>query len=406
MPVSLETKKCFERKLAATIQTNPAAFPAVNKISDNILSLLSNKKNRAFILENNLFTDEVISELYSDTYYGTIGESLDHCLTQEQMLEEFINRLTERPVTDLPTVMHLHQLFSQKFYDRLPERLIKHNDIIRYTDRSQLTLSQRIAITLDNRPQDIDNLKKSVADKIFRNDYFMTRARIKTGERGQITQAVGIDEFDGCDVMHTTKTHENIFGVFSPLAGSRWFEEIKRLNQPFLGGPSGHTGSSMMLSVMIGNLNQEESKEYTTAVIGLLAGGGYHHAHEILVVAKKIGIPYEPDNHYSYLPVRFLALESTQQLIKEYPELFRQPEPTSVNNRNSLYSFFHNAVCSVADNVAESLLNGAALLNEKYGNQQRDKAINSHSLFAHTPPIAVSNQLTQIAPPVIPRLPG
>lgn len=103
-------------------QRHPTAFPAINKMSDKILALLHNKENKAFILQNNLFTQEVMEELFSDTYYRTLGKALDHCPTQESMFEAIVTQLSIRPVTDLPVIMHLHQLFYQKFYDHLPAK--------------------------------------------------------------------------------------------------------------------------------------------------------------------------------------------------------------------------------------------------------------------------------------------
>ncbi|MCW8450966.1 hypothetical protein [Legionella quinlivanii] len=403
MTLSREEKVCFESKLAAAIQANPQYFPAVNKISDNILQLLDIPANRAYILENQLFTDDVMSELFSDTYYGTLDQSLDFCPSQEDMLIAFSDKLSERPVSDLPAVMHLHQLFSQKFYDQLPEKVVKHNDVIRNVDRSKLSMSQRVAIILDSYPQEVTRLKNKVANRIFNNDYFKIPARQKTGNTGQMTDNIGVANPEKCRVQQKTKPHQNILGVFLPT-NSKWLEEINTLEQPFLAGPSGHTGSSLLMSVMIGNLSADELKEYVTAVMGLLVGGGYHHIHEVGVIAKRIGIPYQANKHYSYLPERFLTDAAMQELSAEYPELLIDKNSQPVTSA-PWYEPLKSRLLALADNVADKLVYGAAAINELEGSKLIDPGTNRYFMFNHTQTVALAtNSTAQISGHSVPAL--
>lgn len=283
------TRECFESRLAAEVLANPNLFPAVNKLSQLIIALLEHPTNVAFLKIKPVMRDEVVRQLYSNTHFGTLGGETTYCPTQVQFINDVINAL-KMPIGDLPKTLHLHQIFMQSLYESLPFK------------------------------SDVNWLEKknALVKVLFESELFNTTSRIKTGNEGVLTNQVGygID----CDLDASTHIHRSIQGVFEMNPDSYWGRLIRNYKLPFLAGPSGHMGSGLMLAVLVGNFNPEELKQYVTAHVGILTGGGYHTVHEILSVANKLGIPYQPGSYHHFLPANFLTSLCIKRLESEFPE--------------------------------------------------------------------------------------
>ncbi|MCW8450335.1 hypothetical protein [Legionella quinlivanii] len=363
MPKAKSDKQifCLETKLTALILKNPQTLPAVEKMSRTLADLLTRPVNREFIMTNDILTNQGINDLFSDTYFGTLGPALDYCPLQSDIMALIIDDLTTFPITNLPRIMHLHQFFSEKIFDFLPDRHVKH--IVEKIENKHLSVSQRVAKKLSARPQDIDVCKKAIYKQIFQENFLIPRTRIKVNNQGKISRTTGIADPISCPTDFEVQEHANILGVFIPPPDSAWAEEISRLNQPFLAGPSGSTADSLLQALLIGNFNKEELKQYITAIFGFIGGGGFHTAHEIMSVAKIAGIEYQPGFYNHFLAEDFLNLEAVQDLIKEYPQFFSRTLSRSDSSVCSKYGFFSLAkekVCQLGEKLLEKSLDVAA----------------------------------------------
>lgn len=364
MPKSRSDKEifCLETRLTALILKYPQTLPAVEKMSKTIADLLTRPQNRRFLMDNDILTDQGVNDLYSDTHFGTFGPALDYCPLQSEIMALIIEDLTTSPITNLPRIMHLHQFFSEKIFDFLPDRHVKH--IVEKTETRNLSVSQRVAKKLSARPQDIDACKKAIHKQIFQENFLIPRMRIKVKDQGQKVRTTGIADPKECPTNFEIQEHTNVLGIFIPPPDSAWAEEISRLNQPFLAGPSGSTADSLLQALLIGNFNKEELKQYITAIFGFIGGGGFHTAHEIMSVAKIAGIEYQPGFYNHFLAEDFLNLEAVQDLIKEYPQFFSRTlsrnDSSIVCSRHSFFSLAKEKVCQLGEKLLEKSLDVAA----------------------------------------------
>ena len=316
MGSGINNRKCFESNFAAEILKNPNLFPAVDRLSTIILELLTRDHNKQYILNNTLLDMNVTNQLYSHFHFGKLGDELDFCPTQNMIYNAFINALTEQR-SNMQLMLHIHQIFMQKLYDKIPDKKVEHQ-LSSVSSWSKLTISQRVAIKLrDNNEKDV---KKAVVSQLFQNELFSEITRIKINETGIYTNKLGIATIDECPNLQESEFHQNGLGVFAPKEDSEWLREISLLNLPFVGGPSGHTGSAMLGAIMLGNMDAEELKQYTTATIGILTGGGYHSIHEIMSVAAKVGLSYRKGQYYHFLPDTVLTSTVYKELAEEYPD--------------------------------------------------------------------------------------
>ncbi|MEM6637919.1 MAG: hypothetical protein AAF667_18745 [Pseudomonadota bacterium] len=83
----------------------------------------------------------------------------------------------------------------------------------------------------------------------------------------------------------------------------QYYTEAAEKNLIFGGGISGTTGTLLAAAHAFGKIsNGEPLKEYTLAIIAYLVGGGMHSYHECMVIANKVGVPYDPGLYEGSLP--------------------------------------------------------------------------------------------------------
>src|SRR5262245_52270863 len=114
-----QSRLCFESELSDLIIKNSEYFiNAINKISERIISLLIHPENAAFLMKNQILSDAIISQLYSDTHFGTLDHAIPYCPTQVEFLNAMIKVLSFEQI-HLPRILHLHQIFMQNIFDKL-----------------------------------------------------------------------------------------------------------------------------------------------------------------------------------------------------------------------------------------------------------------------------------------------
>lgn len=89
-----------------------------------------------------------------------------------------------------------------------------------------------------------------------------------------------------------------------------YYDELDINNLAFGAGISGTTGTLLQAALVFGDIdissNSEELKQYTLAIIGYLIGGGMHSYHEIMAIAKRVGMSYDRPGSFDWLPYSFV----------------------------------------------------------------------------------------------------
>lgn len=287
---------CFQSELAAQILENPAFFTdSIYKVSQAILTLLSHSENRAFLSGNTILSDDIILQLYSNSHFGIIGPEISYCPSQEQFLAEFA-KILEGTQKNLPQILHIHQIFMQNIFDKLPFK---------------------------SQDSNWKTVKEELVTVLFRNELFVNARKKINASAGELTTKVGISGDISCpkNSLSNTQPHKNILGMFASNPDSYWGKHIENNQLPFVAGPSGHTGSAILLAIIVGDLKDGDLKTYLSATMGILIGGGYHTADEVMSVTNRTGLPYEPGKYWHLLPEEFLCSEPARELSAKYPEL-------------------------------------------------------------------------------------
>lgn len=296
MQSKLERRLCFESELASIILKNSTFFlPSVAKISTAIANLITHSENADFLAKNRILSDDVIKQLYSDTHFGVISSPINHCPSQESFLGTLVDIL-RGDQSQLPKILHIHQIFMQNIFDKLPHK---------------------------PEGKELMGMKDKLVNQIFRSGLF-NGARLKLDEAaGELTRKIGISGQQSCpgNSAETTDLHKNVLGMFAPNPNSTWGNIVKEKGLPFVAGPSGHTGSAILLAILVGDLKSEELQSYLCATMGMLVGGGYHTADEVMAVANTTGVRYEHGMYHVFIPEDFLCSEPMQELSKQYPDL-------------------------------------------------------------------------------------
>ncbi|EBU9316446.1 hypothetical protein ATT74_25900 [Salmonella enterica subsp. enterica serovar Panama] len=113
---------------------------------------------------------------------------------------------------------------------------------------------------------------------------------------GSITQSRnrGVDMF----TRDLSRKHD-------PNADS-YYDEADCHNLVFGAGISGTAGTLLQTAYAFGGFSDGELlKQYTLAIIAYLIGGGMHSYHEVMAIAKRVGIFYTQPGSFDWLPLSF-----------------------------------------------------------------------------------------------------
>jgi hypothetical protein len=310
MAYSRLVKKQIESEIAGLILQSTSLLPAIAKMSERVYLLLSAPMNSEFLLSHSMILPKIMQVLYDANNFGTLSKDTERCHSLVELLS-LLKTVLKDDSPNLPLTLHIHQLFMLHIFDHLPQKQLA----IAPSNFTSETYSQANYGLIFADKTVWASTKTEIVKKIFYNHLFSPTARLKTGLEGPVTNRSGIME-DMClpyDV--NTEVHKTISGVFTENPASLWFYLSKKYNMPFIGGPSGHAGSLLLLANLIGDFSTDEMKQYVTGIIGFLVGGHYHCIDEIGVVAAKAGLHYRL-THYSDLFPESLLRSQDYRLIK------------------------------------------------------------------------------------------
>lgn len=294
---SIEQRRCFESHLADMLLKISSTFPAVSNLSKKIAFFLEKHKTELIEKHPAVFVD-LCQELYNDRFFGRIASEKPADLTFSQLIDLLITTL-KSSVKNVPLIMHIQQLFMMHIYDKI--------------------------IPADSQEAII---KKKSVEKVFPSFLFNisapARKRVQsciTAQPANITGAmsttIGFASPQSCSGLSPTEMHCTALGDFNLNPKSAWAERVAKFYLFFIAGPSGHTGSLLLLREIIGEFSgPEQKKQYTAAIMALLMGGGFHTYDEIMAVVNTV-----EENSYSIGKYSECDLPESIRYTKEYAEL-------------------------------------------------------------------------------------
>ncbi|EDQ2876753.1 hypothetical protein AAP54_10050 [Salmonella enterica subsp. enterica] len=101
-----------------------------------------------------------------------------------------------------------------------------------------------------------------------------------------------------------------------------YYDELDTHNLVFSAGISGTTGTLLQSAFTFGGFNDGELlKQYTLAIIAYLLGGGMHSYHEIMSIAKRVGVCYKQPGGFNWLPQTFVCTEDYKTWRDKYYDI-------------------------------------------------------------------------------------
>ncbi len=256
-----------ESLLASSLLHNPDVIAITQKISASILKLL--KPHSQLIIGYLEENTEKLATLQKELY-GT--ERFGHLTPQFHLVTDMIHALSDSTIT-LQQALLIQGLFIYRIYMHLPH--------------DETTLSY----------------KKKLVDQLFPAELFDPKNRGRFFKENSIknenlTTTLGIARFSFfSNKIPKISLHQKSMQHFYPDEDSDFYQNMKHRALPFVSGPSGHAGSLLLGAALYGQLNTEELYQYSLAIFAYLCAGGNHSWHEVMVVAKRIGVPYQ-EGHY------------------------------------------------------------------------------------------------------------
>ncbi len=281
-------KEFFETKLALILIKDPSCIHAIVKISNNLISMLKEYYDEIVnIIEDH---PKFTGALYNQEIHGHLTPLADVAPLQQAL--QVLGNADENP----SEALHVQTCFIHYIYDYL------------------------------NTAKTNAALKQELVQKIFNPQLFSDRARteISTPDNSFYQQGICRLEFFNQKITSISK-HKPAKEKFIADVNSSFYAQASKLLMPTISGPSGHTGSLMLLAGLLNLLNKNEWQDYALVIASYLVIAGAHSFHESLMVSKTVGVEYKYGNYNSMFANK---LKSTQvkNLLQQYDHYLERSE--------------------------------------------------------------------------------
>ncbi|HHI4967319.1 TPA: hypothetical protein ACP5TM_004668, partial [Vibrio parahaemolyticus] len=140
---------------------------------------------------------------------------------------------------------------------------------------------------------------------------------------------VGIVDDDDSVITHKVQLRQRAIDMYqrdetrkSHPSANDFYDGIDERNLLFVAGISGTTGSLLQAAQAFGPLDDIElKKQYVLGIVGYLVGGGMHSFHEVMMIASRVGIPYNPGQMQDALPDSFKQTPAYRQWYATYYDI-------------------------------------------------------------------------------------
>ncbi|GEM_PF-3503503 len=279
-------KELFESQLAVEFLSQPALFISMKKVSDAIIDLIN--RNYTVVLKQVTDNSKIKEELFGKQFFGQFDQERKKNAEPESILKTMLAILKKNERLD--QVMQIHSVFIHRIYDQIRQDKKGWVDTI-FSDQL---------------------FGKSHRGRVESKDLPLTHTTLKLG----ITRHPVLEK----RVSAGGYPHARALGRFELDAKSTFHEKIKGKNVPFVAGVSGHTGSLLLGAKLYGNLSATELAEYAFVCFVFLAAGGNHSFHEVMMVAKQVGVPYELNQYAEHIPQSVKESDAYRKLSREFPQ--------------------------------------------------------------------------------------
>lgn len=299
-------KTYFESKLATSLLAHPELFSSVHKISQAICNMLIKYERVALAdLANN---PSLKIDLYNQKYFGHLPPEIERSTPADQL--KTIIKLLSDERTNLSHVIQLHSAFIYRIYPSIIKAMEEKDPAEAEKAKSRKeAINNQIEFKKEfDGPHRGRLVPKPGSEKI-------------TTDVGIVTNPV-LDkrlQKESKDLPFYGMTHEPARGRFERDEKSSFFRDIDQKDIPFVAGASSHSSSYMQCTALC-DLSKDELQEYALACFAFLTSGGNHSFHEVMVVAKKVGVTYEVDNYLKSIPLAMRNAPVFASLAAKFPE--------------------------------------------------------------------------------------
>ncbi|GEM_PF-6920232 len=312
------TREFYESHLAESVLKYPyVVATAVQKVSKALVELIDiNKRLDIDLLKESIAVED---EMYHPDYFGRIPDIKMSCSTPLKTLEDLRQILVD-PSSPLELVMHVHAVFMNKVYDKLPLQ-VPPSLLYDVQAVASSSYSHTIANKIRKDPSQIKNIKQQVVQDIFKNELFYRQGKLDRSRKEKLEAVPRKDEigiirspFFGLMAPQSAYPHLRAADNFIPDDTSNYTQFAKQHHLPLVAGPSGNAGGLMLIPSVCADLSLEEMKQYGLAVMAYLVGGGNHAFHEVGSVLAKVGIPHQMGKYEPTLPESYKNSAAYQEV--------------------------------------------------------------------------------------------
>lgn len=285
--LSLRYREYLESKLAVELLKHNNHYASIAKISSAILKFIESNKQKVEVI---IGSNPSIAKELTEPYYGAIFKNSD-VLSPEEILSAIIDVLKNEK-SEIKMLMQIHAVFIHRIYD-----------------------------ALEQKPE-----KLKLVDKIFPKELFAGAVRGRSEVSNKVispTQQQGISRLSIFNkrIESSSSVHIRAIDRFALDPSAPFVKSAYENALPLVSGPSGHSGSFMLGAKLYGNLTPEELNEYALVVFAFLAAGGNHSFHEVMVVAKQVGVDYQEGRYDTSIPTTVSKLSFFNKISENFPEL-------------------------------------------------------------------------------------
>ncbi|EGU40221.1 hypothetical protein VII00023_00895 [Vibrio ichthyoenteri ATCC 700023] len=287
--------------------------PYTTEVSKERRSLAASELG-GIVLRNQIFTEKAVEKIsngierYLQAHFkqepnktlNAVVKGIGHYFFTNGRLS--FGRISEQSLEDLSDLFIWNSILGALKHGTLEQKMSIHDAI-----------GRKVLPALGGEILD----RYKALEKTVRQDWFdqeRIRGRVKNKNVVEPSFTVGITNNDNVTIVGKLYKSRNrgvdIFkrDIFrqSHSEANKFFDDMDDLNLLFGSGISGTTGSLLQAAEAFGPLEDiEEKKQYMLAIVAYLVGGGMHSFHEVMVVGKKVSIPYDAGSYVKSLPESF-----------------------------------------------------------------------------------------------------
>lgn len=159
-----------------------------------------------------------------------------------------------------------------------------------------------------------------LGEALYSKELFAERGRYRLPIKPQLRKDVGIYNGYNPHIWFQIPSHVKAVDSirFNPDKSTFFVKYAQDHNIPLVAGPSSHSAGLFRIGLLFVNLNEEQLLQYSNCICAFLIAAGAHSFHEIMSVAKNIGVPYQEQQYMDSLSLAFKKTPSFKKFQAIY----------------------------------------------------------------------------------------